>query len=145
VTGQHLWDEIRQAAARAGMSMQRFSAPLFNEPNWKLEQLRIAKRPKPSTIARVRALIAGEPIPPPSGNQYCAARRPLGLTRTAAEQAGFPPSGRSVAENRNLAQALERKARVDHARDLSELARATRRPGQCLADRLRELRMEMAA
>jgi hypothetical protein len=74
-------------------------------------------------------------------------RQPI-LRRPAsprAEQAGFPPSGRSVAENRNLAQALERKARVDHARDLSELARATRRPGQCLADRLRELRMEMAA
>jgi hypothetical protein len=118
--------------------MQKFSAPLFNEPNWKLEQLRIAKRPKPSTIARVRALIAGQPIPPPSGNQYCRAAR----TRIEAEEAGLAPSARSVRERQTLKQQMERRGRVDLARHLAELAHVSRRPGQTLADRLRELRAE---
>lgn len=145
VTGEMLHQELGAAARAAGVSIQKFSTPLFNEPNWKLEQLRIAKHPKPSTIARVRALVAGEPLPPPSGNQYCRDARAFGLSRIEAEKAGIPPSSRSINESRNLELQQQRRSAAEYARYLADVARETRRPGQTLADRVRELRAETAS
>lgn len=145
VTGEQLHRELCAAARARGVSPQQFARPLFNEPNWKLEQMRIAKRPTQLTIDRVRALIAGAPLPPTRAGQYVRDARAFGLSRFAAEEAGIPPSLRSSREAAGLALTLERKAAVERARDLAEIARETRRPGQCLADRLRELRAEAVA
>lgn len=136
VTGEQLYQEICTAAARAGKSLAAFARPLFPD-TWKIEQLRIARYPTATTIARVRALIAGEPLPPPE--------KRLGLTRLDAEEAGMAPSRRSIREAASLSTALDRQTRLERARDLAEAARATRKPGQCVADRLREIRAEQVA
>jgi hypothetical protein len=143
VTGEQLHAELTAAAARARVSLREFVEPLFNEPNWKLEQLRIAKCPTQSTIDRVRALVEGRPIPPTArvGNYRRADPRHLQMTRAEAEAAGIPPSGRCI----DLAQATAEKTRVELSRHLAELAHLSRRPGQTLADRVRELRLEAAA
>jgi hypothetical protein len=144
VTGEMLHEELRVAAAAAGVSLHKFARPLFSEPNWKLEQLRIAKHPTQLTIDRVRALVGGLPIPPSRG-QYIRDPRAIGLSRAEAEDAGIPPSARSVNEHALLSQQAAAKARVELNRQLAELAHQTRRPGQCLADRVRELRRECLA
>jgi hypothetical protein len=48
VTGEQLHRELCEAASAAGVSVQKFARPLFSEPNWKLEQMRIAKHPPPA-------------------------------------------------------------------------------------------------
>lgn len=143
VTGEQLWHALSVAAAAAGMSIQKFSRPLFNEPNWKLEQLRIAKRPSRATIARVRAHIAGEPLPPTRAGHYVRDERAFGLSRVQAEAAGIPPSRRSVREGSLLEQQLATRRRMELRRDLADAARLSRRPGQVLADRVRELTAEV--
>jgi hypothetical protein len=40
-----------------------------------LQQLRKARRPKPETIARIRALIDGRPLPPPANVARACSRR----------------------------------------------------------------------
>lgn len=143
VTGEQLYDELVRAAGRAGRSISAFAAPIFSD-TWKLEQLRIARTPKATTIERVRALIEGRPIPD-KGSLYVRDPRAFGMSRAEAEAAGIPPSQRSLHENQSLAAVLERKRRAEQLLELAEVARETRRPGQCLADRVRELRREMAA
>lgn len=141
VTGEQLFEELRAAAAAARVSLYKFSLPLFSEPKWKLEQLRIAKHPTQLTIERVRALVAGLPIPPSRG-QYIRDPRAIGLSRAEAEEADISPSARSINERALLDQQAASKARVELNRQLTELAHETRRPGQCVADRVRELRRE---
>jgi hypothetical protein len=147
VTGEHLYAEIVEAAQRSGQPLKTFVRPLLGESSWKLEQIRIAKAPTQSTIDRVRALIEGKPLPPTArvGNYRRGDFRHLAMTRVAAEAAGIPPSGRSKAERSDLARVTAEKARVELSRHLSDLARESRRPGQTLADRVRELRLEVAA
>jgi hypothetical protein len=132
VTGEQLHRELSEAARAAGMSLQRFARPLFSEPNWKLEQLRIARKPKPSRIARVRALIAGEPLPEPSGNQYCRDARAYASSRRGDRDAlgglrdhSFEPrlTGDVIAAR----QALTRRARAE------------RRPGETLQSAIQRL------
>ncbi|HEY8593286.1 MAG TPA: hypothetical protein VIL42_10555 [Sphingomicrobium sp.] len=106
VDGQKLYDELVAAAAAAGMGLKRFAQPLWNQDSgWKLEQLRIAKRPQAATIARVRALIAGDPLPPPH-NAPSADRDDDGLRR---------PDSRS-----NLEAVNRDRAKVAHLRDVNE-------------------------
>lgn len=143
ITGEQLYEELCRAAGAAGKSLSGFVAPLFHGASWKIEQLRIAIKPTASTVARVRALIAGEPLPPTRG-QYIRDERAFGLSRADAEAAGIPRSRRSVNEAASLEEQLARRSRLEAARDLAELAHATRRPGQLLADRVRELRLEVA-
>jgi hypothetical protein len=131
VTGEQLHRELCEAASAAGVSVQKFARPLFSEPNWKLEQMRIAKHPTQLTIERVRALVAGRPIPPSRG-QYVRDPRAIGLSRIEAEEAGIPPSARSVNERELLSQQAAFKARVELNRQLTEIAH-------------RELRRECAA
>lgn len=143
ITGEQLHCELTDAAQAAGVPLRRFVAPIFDEPNWKLEQLRIAKKPTQSTIERVRALISGAPIPPTRTGRYFRDPRAFGLSRADAEAAGIPPSSRSINERHGLARVIAEKARVERLRQWTELAHVSRRPGQTLADRVRELRTEM--
>lgn len=46
---------------------------------------------------------------------------------------------------RSLRAVLERKREIAVSRDIADVAHQTRRPGQCVADRVRELRRELAA
>jgi hypothetical protein len=109
VTGEQLHDQVRAAAQASGQSIKAFVRPLFGDSSWKLEQLRIAKTPTQSTIDRVRALIAGEPLPaaPVSPRKGL----PLGLT------------GDEIARRRSL----------------TYLAHHTRRPGETLHAAIRRL------
>lgn len=146
MTGEDLYQDLVLAAGKAGKSLTRFVAPIFSD-SWKIEQLRFARRPLPLTIERVRALIDGRPIP---GRVYATNTDRLlpghkSKTREQAEGMGLPPSRRSYTERRALQIAQERRQHVDRLRDLSELARETRKPGQALGERLRELQWEMAA
>lgn len=144
-TGEELYAELCSAAAKAGKSLAGFVAPLFNGNSWKIEQLRIARAPTTITIARVRALCAGAPLPPTRTGRYDRDPRAFGLSRAEAEASGIPPSGRSINERRSLEDQLSRKDAIERSRRLAEIAHLTRRPGQPLADRVRELRAEAAA
>jgi hypothetical protein len=138
VTGEQLYNELCTAAANAGQSLASFVEPLFNGASWKIEQMRIAKAPRPRTIERVRALVAGRPLP------AVRDRRAMGLTRIEAEAIGLPPSKRSIYEQYLLEERLKAKARLETIRYLSEEARLSRRPGQTLQERLLELQRENA-
>jgi len=63
ITGAQLVAEIRAEASRRGLEAEQFAAPLNTSPRRYLEALRWRGRPGATTIARVRALIAGEPLP----------------------------------------------------------------------------------
>lgn len=121
-TGEQLYQELRTEAARRRVSLHSLGALLFpNGPGWKLEQMRIAAAPKPETVARVRALIAGQ-LPP----------LPDTITRQAREAAGLPASKRQVQEERVLDWRLREKADVEHRLNLSRQAHDLRRPGETL-------------
>jgi hypothetical protein len=140
-TGEVLYNEVCEAAAKAGKSLAAFVSPIFNGASWKIEQMRIAKKPTVSTIKRVRALVAGEPLPP---RRFHRDPRAAGLSRLEAEQRGFERSKRSVYEQHLLDGQLAAKARLERHRFLSEAARETRRPGQTLQERLLELQQSEA-
>lgn len=92
-TGAELAADIRAAAQRAGLSLNRFVAPLAADPARFVEQLSRARQPLPRTIARIRALIAGEPVPPPHPNfiRHAQPRRRVGAADHGADgQANAP-------------------------------------------------------
>lgn len=138
MTGLDLYDELARAARAAGVGVSRFIRPLSSNPDTWLSQLKVAQNPTSRTIERVRALIEGRPIPP---NQRAAADvvycRP-----SVREQLGLPASGRMLREEASLSLTLQTKEAVELNRRLTELAHASRRPGQTVADRVRELRQE---
>lgn len=142
-TGEQLYDELCRAAGAAGRSLSAFAAPLFAS-SWKIEQLRIARRPKPETVARVRALCSGR-LGAVTRKRYFRDERAAGLSRLQAEALGIPPSMRSLREQRVLEAQAERRAGIEELRRLSEVAKATRKPGQPLGERLRELRRGVPA
>jgi hypothetical protein len=138
MTGLELHDLLARSACAAGVRLYKFVAPLANHPETFLSQLKQAQKPKPLTIERISALIEGRPIPAgqpvPAGVATC--------TRAEREERGLPPSGRMERETSSLAHIRAQKAWVAHTRSLTELAHQTRRPGQTIADRVRELRLE---
>lgn len=141
-SGEQLYLELCESAARAGVSLARFAAPLFNGASWKIEQMRIAAQPTDLTVRRVRALIAGEPLPTrprlvDQGHQR--------MTRAQAADLGLPPSGRAQYEQHLLEQQHSARAHVDWQMAISEEAKLTRRSGQTIADRCREIRLEHRA
>lgn len=70
-TGRELADAIHAAARAAGMTPNAFIKPLrSSDPTKWLRQLAEAKTPKPHTVDRVHALLAGEPVPPPPANNF---------------------------------------------------------------------------
>jgi hypothetical protein len=112
VTGEQLYDELCRAAGAAGKSLSALVAPLFNGSSWKIEQIRIAQAPKPQTIARVRALIAGEPLP----EGYASARKGRREDHRRNTDGDHRMSGDEIARRRAL----------------TDLARAKQRPGEPL-------------
>jgi hypothetical protein len=84
MTGEELFAELDAAAREAGVSITRFAAPIFPCAH-KIEQLRLAKKVRQGTIARVRALIAGEPVPPPNV-KYIRDPRAIGLSRRSGSE-----------------------------------------------------------
>lgn len=145
VTGEQLYNEVCEAAAKSGRRLASFVAPLFNGNSWKIEQMRIAHAPTQITIDRVRALIAGEPLPPTRADAYVRDERAMGLSRAEAEARGIPPSQRSILEGGTLERQAAAKERTAWLLEVSERAKTTRRPGQTIADRARELRQEIHA
>lgn len=71
-TGEQLVDRLRTFAVAQGMSLQTLARQLSPEPAKWLQQLRIAQNPKPSTVQRIEALLAGRPVPPPPANNFQA-------------------------------------------------------------------------
>jgi hypothetical protein len=128
-TGQDLYDELQRAARAAGTSLNKFAAPLFAEGQvpWKLEQLRIAKCPMPHTLARVRALIAGEPLPE---------ARPSPIKGKTIRARYERPSGAS--ESRLSSEAIAFR------RNLTDLARTHRLPGETLHAAIRRLQHQQS-
>jgi hypothetical protein len=138
MTGAELHSLLELSARSAGVSLRKFVAPLSNYPETFLSQLKQAQDPKPRTIERITALLEGRPIPPgqavPAGVVTC--------TRAEREARGLPPSQRMIRDDKSLAHVRAQKEWVEHTRQLTEIAHQTRRPGQSVADRVRELRLE---
>lgn len=72
VTGARLIELIEVAAAERGVTARKLASALSPYPDRWLTQLAIAKRPKPMTIERIRALLFGEPIPDAPPNNFQA-------------------------------------------------------------------------
>ena len=62
-TGLELGARIRRAAREEGLSIDRFAAALAPNPGSWIAQLEQASKPRPATIARFEALLAGKPVP----------------------------------------------------------------------------------
>lgn len=71
-TGADLVAAIRARSAETGIAVSRLVLQLSPYPNKWLTQTECAATPKPHTIERVRALLAGEPVPPPPTNNFQA-------------------------------------------------------------------------
>jgi len=79
VSGARVHAVIEQAARQAGVSLVTFVRPLSSNPFSFLAQLKIAEQPRPGTIVRVNALIAGESftMPPREARQAGAGDGPV--------------------------------------------------------------------
>lgn len=116
-TGVDLADELAREAAARGITLIAFARGLWpNNTQTALMQLRQARRPKAYTIARVRALIANEPLPAvpakPEGVVTC--------TRAAREERGLAPSGRMIREEKSLELRSRERAKIEAQRDICE-------------------------
>lgn len=63
MNGEYLADRLRATARARGVSVNVFVVPLTRNPAGFLQTLSCAASPRPHTIARIEALIAGEPLP----------------------------------------------------------------------------------
>jgi len=70
VTGARVVAVIEEAARQAGVSVCTFVRPLASQPATWIEQMRHAQQPRPGTIVRVNALIAGTEIPAPAQGHF---------------------------------------------------------------------------
>ncbi len=141
MTGLDLYQELVEGARAAGTGVRAFVAPLSNNPATFLDQLKQAKKPKARTRERVRALLEGRPIPPGQP----PVQGVVTCTRAEREARGLPASQRMLRDQASLSHTAASRAAVDLARRLAEMAHASRRPGQTVADRVRELRRTAAA
>lgn len=66
-TGADLVAAIQERARVSGVRPSEVAAALAQYPQQWLKQTAAARRPKPETIERVRALLEGRPVPPPIG------------------------------------------------------------------------------
>jgi hypothetical protein len=147
-TGEDLYQELCAAAAAARVGVRTYAAALYptGDANWKLEQLRIARRPQKATIERVRALIRGEELPPPAhARPGDFDRRYQQHTRAEIEAMGLPPSGRAQRDLQAVEQQRRRREYTELLRELTARVYNDRRPGQTIADRVSELRQDLAA
>jgi hypothetical protein len=86
-TGADLVAAIGAVADVLGIAPVELTAPLSKYPASWLKQTAEAKRPRPDTIARVRALLAGQPVPAPPANTLQARNRVRAIQEEAAEEA----------------------------------------------------------
>jgi hypothetical protein len=89
--GEVLVLAIVQAAGYSGRPISQFASPLSPTPAAWLAQLRRAQNPTAATRARIAALLAGEPVPPPPPNNFQASpRKPAAnAVRRAVQPAVF--------------------------------------------------------
>lgn len=118
LTGSDLVHQLWVAANAKGLALGEFARPLSSQPAKFLKQLRAAHSPGPLTIARIRALIAGEDVPSP------ASRALSGLARPMAEK---------IRED------------LDWRRAIAEAAAERRRPGETLQAAVRRVELELLA
>jgi hypothetical protein len=74
-TGEDLVKALRDRAWASGVPVRDLALQLSPSPERWLSQTRQALRPKPHTIARVRALLAGDAVPAPPANNFQASPR----------------------------------------------------------------------
>lgn len=122
-TGAELLDELRRGAAAAGLSLARYVAPLSDYPDQYILQLGRAQRPLPLTVERVRAHVAGLPIPERRKSPF--ADHFGGTVRVSSPE---PRDG--------IAQRQHKQALGSHAH-------AERRPGETLGECIRRIGREV--
>jgi hypothetical protein len=123
-TGNDLVDAVEAAARRAGVPLHTFIQPLCNDVG-KLQQMRVAIRPYARTIERVRALIAGEAVPPAMRERPPTVPQQF-VRRSEREAAGLPPSERELRETDTLRAVQMQRAKIDHLRDVNDTRHAQR-------------------
>lgn len=129
-TGPQLLAEIREAAKRAGQSPSTFMLPLTNNPWGLTGTLQRALRPSDRTIARVRALCAGEPLPASDNKATAMAQRERAVAETAAleerralSRAALerPRDGSTLADMvQALSEQIEAEAEIEQSLNASE-------------------------
>jgi hypothetical protein len=83
-SGAELAQAVRNRAAQLRQPVRQFAAALSSDPLTWLDQVAIAQRPKAHTVARIEALLAGQPVPPAPPNNFQRQRvltqRPFAVT-----------------------------------------------------------------
>lgn len=137
-SGAELLNAIAEHAFRTGVSQHMLLAQLSSDPRkWK-QQVSVARRPKPHTIARVRALLSGEVVPAPPANNFQSENARRGGKSAEAEVLHRYDSGQSARQI--MAEAGIAPAIVRRALSLTGDDERRRRREDCEAgsDRLRE-------
>jgi hypothetical protein len=62
-TGADYLADLRRAAREAGKSFSSYVSAIHSNPTMLARNLESATQPRPATIARIKALINGQPIP----------------------------------------------------------------------------------
>lgn len=119
LNGADLVHQLWTAARAEGLPLAEFVKPLTSSPAKFIRQLRMAARPGAMTVTRIRALIAGEPVPPTTSRAPgIAAARP---------------------------HAEDLRAEIERRRALAEAAAEHRRPGETLHAAVRRVELELQA
>jgi hypothetical protein len=143
VAGAELAESVRRAARDRRQSIAAFLRPLgLRSPDSWLFQLGQTKKPRAATVAKLTALIAGEPVAPPPERR---AHPNQAVRRVDREARGLEPSARELEERRALERQAEARVREEEARAAAERASATRLPGETLAAAVRREAREKGA
>jgi len=118
-SGRDLVDALRAAAAKRGVSLRLFVAPLSSNQTAFITSLEMAQKPYQLTIDRVAALIAGEPVPP-------------------ARKSNFQGHDGTCARHHN-GEAMIRADEIEERRRLARQAHDIRRPGETLEAAIKRL------
>lgn len=129
-TGEQLLAEIDAFVARVpGLSRARFGVAIGRRAIcYRLETVR---HPRPETAGLVRRFIAD----PPDMAPYTADSP--SVSRSKREEMGLPPSLKAITDSRAAREQSARREREEEALSEAEVARATRRAGETLADAVR--------
>ncbi|APR53331.1 hypothetical protein CA223_05295 [Sphingomonas koreensis] len=99
-TGAQLADAVRRRAHALNQPLIRFAAELATHPASWLAKVEIVERPRPVTVARIRALLAGDPVPPPPPRDrlFTLAERSAVHAEDAIDRSLPPPAALTPAE-----------------------------------------------
>lgn len=99
-TGAQLADAVRRRAHDLQVPLVRFAAELATHPASWLAKVGIVARPRPNTVMRIRALLAGEPVPPPPPRDrlFTMAERAAASPDDEATHDARPPIASPAAE-----------------------------------------------